>query len=149
MISSMEQSPSWEADSHSASHEIHRRLWNPKVNCRVHKNSQQVPILIQMHPLRIFLSYFSNIHPNVIFPSTPRSSEWSLPFRYSDQKIVCIFVSNISLRIWVSNPKVEDHPLSATRNCLFSIFASTLRVWRPSPPSTTREHVLPWWQGAT
>jgi hypothetical protein len=32
-------------------------------------------------------------------------------------------------------PKLEDHPLSAVRDCLFNIFAATLRIWRPSPPS--------------
>jgi hypothetical protein len=28
--------------------------------------------------------------------------------------------------------KLENHPLSAVRYCLFSIFAATLRIWRPS-----------------
>jgi len=30
LINSMEHSPSWEANSHSASQEIPRLLWNPK-----------------------------------------------------------------------------------------------------------------------
>jgi len=42
-----------------------------------------VPILSQMHPIRTFPPYFPKIHSN-IFPSTPRSSSWSLPFRFSD-----------------------------------------------------------------
>jgi hypothetical protein len=29
-------------------------------------------------------------------------------------------------------PKVEDHPLSAVRNCLFIISAATLHIWRTS-----------------
>jgi hypothetical protein len=29
-------------------------------------------------------------------------------------------------------PKLEDHPLSAVRDCLFNIFAANLRIWRPS-----------------
>jgi hypothetical protein len=29
-------------------------------------------------------------------------------------------------------PKLDDHPLSAVRDCLFNIFASALRIWRPS-----------------
>jgi hypothetical protein len=28
-------------------------------------------------------------------------------------------------------PKLEDHPLSAVRDCLFKIFAATLHNWRP------------------
>jgi hypothetical protein len=30
-------------------------------------------------------------------------------------------------------PKLEDHPLSAVRDCLFDIFAATLTICRPSP----------------
>jgi hypothetical protein len=33
--------------------------------------------------------------------------------------------------------KLEGHPLSAVRDCLFNIFAVTLHVWRHSPPSAT------------
>jgi hypothetical protein len=34
-------------------------------------------------------------------------------------------------------PKLEDHPLSAVRDCLFNIFAASLHNWRASPPSAT------------
>jgi hypothetical protein len=27
-------------------------------------------------------------------------------------------------------PKLEDHPLSAVRDCLFNIFVATLHIWR-------------------
>jgi hypothetical protein len=33
-------------------------------------------------------------------------------------------------------PKLEDHPLSAVRDCLFNIFTASLHNWRASPPST-------------
>ena len=28
-------------------------------------------------------------------------------------------------------PKLEDHPLSAARECLYSIIVATLRIWKP------------------
>jgi hypothetical protein len=44
-------------------------------------------------------------------------------------------------------PKLEDHPLSAVRDCLFNIFAASLHTWRASPPSATWGRAMPWWQG--
>jgi hypothetical protein len=32
-------------------------------------------------------------------------------------------------------PKLEGHPFSAVRDCLFNMFAATLHIWRPSPLS--------------
>jgi hypothetical protein len=44
-------------------------------------------------------------------------------------------------------PKLEGHPLSAVRDCLFNIFAATLHTWRAPPPSATWERAMLWWQG--
>jgi hypothetical protein len=43
-------------------------------------------------------------------------------------------------------PKLEDHTLSAVRDFLFNIFAATLYIWRPSPPSANWGRAMPWWQ---
>jgi hypothetical protein len=36
-------------------------------------------------------------------------------------------------------PKLEGHPMSAAHDYLFSIFAATLHIWRPSPPSASED----------
>ena len=47
----MEQSCSWEANWFSASQEIPRILWNPRVHYRIHKCPPPAPILIQINPV--------------------------------------------------------------------------------------------------
>jgi hypothetical protein len=44
-------------------------------------------------------------------------------------------------------PKLENHPLSAVRYCLFNIFAASLHIRRPSSPFATWGSAMPWWQG--
>jgi hypothetical protein len=46
------QSPSWEANRFSDSHEIPRCLWNPKVHCRIYKFPSPVRTLTRINPLR-------------------------------------------------------------------------------------------------
>jgi hypothetical protein len=75
----MEQSPSWEAKSHSTSRDIPRVLQNPKVHYCVHKITELVLIQSQEHPVHSFPFCFPKIYSNIVFPSTPTFSEWFNP----------------------------------------------------------------------
>ena len=82
---SMVLSPSWEANWSTASQEIPRISRNPKVHYRTHKRPPPVSILGLLNPVHIHTSHFLEIHPNIIHPSTPRSTQWSASLRFPHQ----------------------------------------------------------------
>ena len=83
VTNSMENGPSWESNRFSAIQGILRILCNPNVHYRSHKSPQFFSNVSHINPVHAKPSNFLEIHFNIMFTSTPRSSRWSLSCRSS------------------------------------------------------------------
>ena len=84
----MKQSPSWAADSSSAS-QIPRSLSNPKVHYHIHKCPAPVPNPEPQQSSPLSISHYFKIHFNIILPSTPWSSKRYIFVGFSHQNPLC------------------------------------------------------------
>jgi len=92
LTNSIEKKPRWEANSHSASQQIPCLLGTWRfitVFTTTHHWSLSSARWIQSKT-----SYCISIsHSSIIFPSTPRSSKWSLPFRFLTKFFYAFLIS--------------------------------------------------------
>jgi hypothetical protein len=116
--------------------------------CRYSRTSQHfmepedsllVPILSQINPCPK-----SHVHFLYLSSFIQRIRPGHRPFVIFRNKVISYGEELLAPR---STPKMEDHPLSAVRDCLYNIFAATLQTWRPSPASATWGRATPRWQG--
>jgi hypothetical protein len=91
--------PSSEANSSSASQKIHRILWSPKVQYRIHKKPSLLLIPSQTNPIHV-QSYVLRIHFNIILPCTSRFPNRLFPSGYPAKP--CMHLSSTSY-----GPRVE------------------------------------------
>ena len=132
---SKEQSP-WEANRYSAIQEIPRILWNPKVHYLINKSSTPVSFLSQINPVHIPTSHFLKIHLNIILPSRPGSSEWSLSLKFSTKTLYKPHLSPI--RATCPSHLILFYLI--TRKILgddYRSLSSSLRSFLPSPATSS------------
>ena len=127
---SVVQCPSWEANWFEASQEIPRISRNPKVHYRTHKRPPPVSLYaapcfrLQTLPLPPIPPEIKNKIGGVVSLRIVLSPEQS--------SRMWMFLNNLFYREGLlathPTPKLEDHPSSAVRNCLFNVFAATLII---------------------
>jgi len=130
----MEQSPSWEATSRSASQQIPRLLWNP-LPCS--KLSATGPNPERDESTPHLPPYFPQIRFNTIFPSTSRSSKLYPPFRFFQPKY-CMY-SNLS-HLFHTHRLYHPPWFESLNNIWWSIQITKVVIMQSSPAP---RHALP------
>jgi len=134
-LNSMEYSPALEVNGHLVK-KFPPLLWNAEIHYFIHMGPPLANILSQMNPIHTYPSYFLKICSNIV-PFKSMSSQWPLPFRISNQIILCI--SRFSLAFCMPcqyDPYWLDQPNKMWRRLQFM----KLLILQSSPASP---HFLP------
>jgi hypothetical protein len=135
LMNSKEESPSWEANSCSATQNIPCLLWNPTFHYLVHKSLPLVSIWTQINPVHTYPSLLSKINFNFTFPVVNRSPKWSPPFMFSDLYLclqnlfyLSVFLTKILFACYLS---FKSHPpwFGQPNN---AIYGEKYKLWRAS-----------------
>ena len=89
---SLDHNTSWKTNSSLVSQEIHRILWNLKLQYHVHKSLPLVLILSQTNPVHAISSCLLEINSNMTLPYKLRFSKQPYSFRFPHQNPVSISV---------------------------------------------------------
>jgi len=109
----MQWSPS-EANLSSASQEVSRMLWNPKVNWHSRKFPPPVPILSQLGSVHTPTSHLLKIHFSIIFPSTRGSPKLYLYLRFPQNDP--LYTSPLTLNA-LHAPPISFFSILSTEQC--------------------------------
>jgi hypothetical protein len=93
---------------------------------RIHKSSPPVPILNQANSVHIIPSQLQKFHCFGFLSKESVQVQGSMKFFVTN-----LFFYNEGLLAPRPTPKLEDHPLSFFRGCLFIIFATNFQSLRP------------------
>ena len=136
----MQQIPSWETNRFSATQEFPRLLWNPKVHYRIHKSPQPIPNLIRIDPVHIPTSHLLQINLNIVFPSTPWSSNSFFHSVFSTRTLYTSLVSPtratfpaLFILLDLISPKIFGEQYSSLRSSLCSFLYSPVTSSLLSP----------------
>ena len=96
----------------SSSQEILRILWSPKFHYHIHYCPPLAPILSHIDIVQALTSHFLKIHSNIILPSMPGFSNWSLSLRFLNQ--ISTYTSALPHTCYIPRPSHYrlDHPNS-------------------------------------
>ena len=125
LINCMNQQFLWEANCFSASQESFRIFWSPNVHYYNHKCPPRVLILSQINPVHASPSYLLKnlVSLSHSLSRTKRLVQIQSLWNVSEQgKFLRRGVFSTS-----PSPQPEYHPLSAVRDCVFSVFAATFQ----------------------